>query len=110
VSYHFGDQLPQDDLTITIQSLQHGQAGPYQDSKYRSRIIVTGRTSWHRATEEQIKTLARVLVRPWEDTPSSPFAPKLTIFRRESADKLDNKTLGAHREVWLVEITEMYTD
>lgn len=97
-------------LTITIESLQHGQAGSYQDHKYIANITVEGTHSWHRADEDRIKQLAKMFVHPFVEGDEGNWAsPRLHALRQGETELLTGDNLGPHRTKWHVEITSPYT-
>jgi hypothetical protein len=110
-------------LTITVERLQRGQPRPYADHTYRSRITIDTPKPWGGLTEGQVRDLVKLVVHPYRTDEelaaiaaehggaSAHFTPKLTECRREvERTPLTADPAGPHREVWIAEVRDPYTD
>jgi hypothetical protein len=97
---------------ITVVSLQSGQPRPYADSIYESdicfeggcRSTIKGYDINHgtKPFEDHVRSIARLLVRPFEDQPTSWASAQLvSIVCIEE---------GETYSIWRVKIVEPYTD
>ena len=108
---------------LIIDHVQAGQARPYADSIYsayiskrREGVLTNGGKFYVQLKEADVREIARLLVRPFDDNPANVWRPRLEECRsvgptsemiEESADdnwKPDKNTR------WFVKIVETYTD
>lgn len=108
---------------IIIDHVQGGQARPYADSIYsayiakrREGVLTNGGSFYVQLQEADVKEIARMLVRRFDDVPANCWCPRLEECRpveptqemiEQSAGDSWTPKKGAR---WFVKIVEAYTD